>query len=369
MNLLRVVLMTLSVGMLSCLGPQGSRAQQPVVFGDTFPDLILQTPVGLPDRDYLGLPAAGTFTPSQIQADVVLVELLNVHCPHCQMQVPSYNELYQLIADDPAWRDRIKFIGIAVGNTPDEVARFRQNFNISFPIISDAGFLAYRAVGGSGTPFSIYLRQDRPGVPGVVAGTHLGLNTHYQKLYDELRSLADQEVAALRREGRHAEVTRNAIADLYPEEDLQYRVRTAVLENLQGIMSTFDRLDLRSGRRVYMARLRDGEQLRTVFAEVVSRSSICDICHDLHFIYLFDPTGKVLAFVPLQATKYGNVNWNTADVDKMRRRVVGRSLTSPAPFDPKVDAVTAATITSAMIFDSLNQGQSLLQELREKGLL
>lgn len=48
--------------------------------------------------------------------------------------------------------------------------------------------------------------------------------------------------------------------------------------------------------------------------------------------------------------------------------LVGTYLAAPEPFDPTVDAVTSATITSAMIFDSLAQGEELLRELREKGL-
>ena len=43
------------------------------------------------------------------------------------------------------------------------------------------------------------------------------------------------------------------------------------------------------------------------------------------------------------------------------------ALTAPRPFDPKVDAVTSATISSAIIFDSIAQGQALLEELRNKG--
>lgn len=35
-------------------------------------------------------------------------------------------------------------------------------------------------------------------------------------------------------------------------------------------------------------------------AKVVSRPPPCDVCHDIHFIYVFDSTGKILQFVPLQ---------------------------------------------------------------------
>jgi hypothetical protein len=51
----------------------------------------------------------------------------------------------------------------------------------------------------------------------------------------------------------------------------------------------------------------------------------------------------------------------------MRDRLLGKSLLQKHSYNPQVDAISSATITSALIFDSLNQGQSLLQELREKG--
>ncbi|RME36934.1 MAG: hypothetical protein D6794_07785, partial [Deltaproteobacteria bacterium] len=105
-----------------------------------------------------------------------------------------------------------------------------------------------------------------------------------------------------------------------------------------------------------------------LFAEVTSRQSICDICHDVHFIYVFDSQARVVAFEPIQLTKWGNVNWDSTEVERMRKKVVGSTLTAPPVFDPKVDAVTSATMTSAIIFDSLAQGESLLRELEQKGL-
>ena len=53
-------------------------------------------------------------------------------------------------------------------------------------------------------------------------------------------------------------------------------------------------------------------------------------------------------------------------MDKMRRRVVGEYLRTPRPFDPKVDAVTKATMTSAIIFDQLALGEELMQQLEQR---
>ncbi len=349
-------------------GHASGQERQIIAFGDFFPEIELQAPKEAGARDYLGISEADFFTPSQVKADLLLVELLNVHCPHCQMQAPSYNELFKLLEANPETRGRIKMLAIAVGNLPGEVKAFKAGYQVNFPIIADSRFAAHRALGGSSTPFSIYLRQDLPGRPGVVAGTHHGLNTHYQNLFEELRSLASEEVAELRSQGMAAQKVSKAIEPLFTNKELELRVRKALIR-AGGMIVDFSKVELRSGRRVYSALMERGQTRQRLFAEVTSRMSVCDICHDVHFIYVFDASGQVVGFEPLQLTKYGNVNWNAKEVSKMRERVVGKYLTAPPPFDPRVDAVTSATMTSAIIFDSLSLGEDLLQELRAKGLM
>ncbi|PLX84725.1 MAG: hypothetical protein C0617_06780 [Desulfuromonas sp.] len=339
-----------------------------VGLGDPFPELSLTTPAASDARDYLGLAPGERFTLSQVEADLVLVEMLNVHCPHCQMQTGPYNELFERIEADPETRGKIKILGLAAGNVADEVARFVADFRVRFPIVADPQFRFHRALGAGTTPLSIYVRQGAPGQEGVVAGSHLGMNLEHERLFAELRGLASEDLEDLRRRGRRIEKARTAIAPLFSEEELQYRVRTAVID-AGGVIVELSPVALRSGRRVYTALMKRDERRERLFAEVVSRTSVCDICHDVHFVYVFDASGRVVGFEPLQLTKYGNEPWSPGDVQKMTRRVLGRPLVSPAPFDPEVDAVTSATITSAVIFDSLAQGEGLLGELREKGLL
>lgn len=347
--------------------PLLAQESQPLGFGDPFPELKLQSPVEPSARSYLGLGKGGEFSLSQISAELVLVELLNVHCPHCQMQTPSYNELYKLIEANPKTRGKIKLIGFAVGNLPEEVAGFKQRFSVPFPILADPNFQLWRAVGGSSTPFSLYVRQVRPGQPGVVAGSHLGLNTHYQRLYQTLQRYAVSDPGELRRQGAAAEKVRATVAPVVSDVELETRLRQAFINLSNGIVE-FARLELRSGRQVYSAIVRQSQGVERLFAEVTSRPSVCDICHDVHFIYVFNTSGEILGFEPLQLTKYGNVDWNQKEVATMRQRVVGKYLTAPPPFNPKLDAISSATMTSAIIFDSLAQGESLLRELKDLGL-
>ncbi|MBW1801279.1 MAG: hypothetical protein JRJ85_11190, partial [Deltaproteobacteria bacterium] len=107
---------------------------------------------------------------------------------------------------------------------------------------------------------------------------------------------------------------------------------------------------------------------RRLFAEVIGHPVPCDVCHDAHFIYVFDTSGKILRFLPLQLTKYGNEPWDEEDVAKMKDRILGLSILQPMTFDPAVDAVSSATITSAVIFDSIFQGREIIEELKRKGM-
>lgn len=334
--------------------------------GDLFPEISLLSPAATTDRQYLQL-SGERFTPSQISAELLLVELLNVYCPHCQMQTPAYNELYRLIEENPATRGRIKILGIAVGNQDAEIAAFRKKFGIKFPILADPGFGVWRKIGGSATPMTFYVRHTGAGKPGVVSGVHRGLNTDYRQLYAQLIRMAAADPDKLRLQRQKVAERQAGVQPIFPAEQLEYRVRMALIRF--GTIVDLSELSPASGRKVYSAVMRRGEQVERLFAEVTSRTTICDVCHDVHFIYLFDRTTKVIGFEPLQLTGYGNVNWNEQQVEQMRKRVTGRYLSMPQPFDRQVDAISSATITSSIIFDSLAQGEELISELREQGFL
>jgi hypothetical protein len=71
----------------------------------------------------------------------------------------------------------------------------------------------------------------------------------------------------------------------------------------------------------------------------------------------------------LQLTKRDNKLWDEADAAKVQERILGHNLTQPLKFQPEIDAVSSATMTSAVIFDSLNKGHDRLKEIEDLGLL
>ena len=333
-----------------------ANAARRIDMGERFPEIVLPQPQQDQQRAYLGLAPGETFSINQIAAEVVLVEILNVLCPHCQKQTRPYNELFEMIEEDPQTRGKILMLGVAVGNSDLQIEDFIDIYAVDFPIVSDKSFKLHTAVGGGPTPFSIYLRRDAD-KPSVVAGTHLGEDKDMADLFAYLKETLSQPVSEFAELPLDEDAEDTTVEAFLPPQLMTARIKKSFSEF--GPVTQFEELKLPSQRRVYRALV--GEQ--PLFAEVLARSAICDVCHDVHFYYLFDAAGKVVAFESLHLTRYGNVAWSKEETAQMRKRVVGGYLTNPWSFDPQVDAISRATMTSAIIFNSLDQGASIMNEL------
>jgi len=117
----------------------------------------LKIPENPSHQTYLGVTGTGIFHVSQIKTQVVIIEIFNMYCPHCQRHAPSVNRLYKTI-NEGNLKDKIKVIGIAVGNSPYEVNYFKQTYSIPFPLFSDADWTIHNKLGQIKTPFFIALR-------------------------------------------------------------------------------------------------------------------------------------------------------------------------------------------------------------------
>ena len=114
-------------------------------------------------RNYLGISGEEPFTLSEITAPIVIVEIFNMYCPHCQKEAPQVNELYQLLKEDPKLDSRMKLIGIAMGNTPLEVDLFREKYSVLFPLFPDQDMAIGKALGVIATPTFVGLKANEDG--------------------------------------------------------------------------------------------------------------------------------------------------------------------------------------------------------------
>jgi hypothetical protein len=140
--------------------------------------------------------------------------------------------------------------------------------------------------------------------------------------------------------------------------------------SMRAVESSVERVEvqeLESGEMIYLGFVSGEIENKALFGRIVSKYSICDICHDTHFYYIIDQEGRLVYFNPIHVTKYGNLNWNHQDIVMLRSRLLGQDLFKPLPFDPSVDAVSQATMSSYLIFEGLNETKIVLKDYSENG--
>jgi peroxiredoxin len=130
----------------------------PPQVGGIFPELELLKPDNPAELKYLGLSGSGSFKINQIKADVVIIEIFSMYCPYCQGEAPNINNLFALIENNPAYKNKIKIIGIGINNSLFETNIFKKKYKIEFPLIPDGDFKLHKIIGEVRTPYFIVVK-------------------------------------------------------------------------------------------------------------------------------------------------------------------------------------------------------------------
>lgn len=124
-------------------------------------------------RQYLGIGDKHYFTFSDVDAQVVILNIFNVFCPYCQAEAPLINQLWERLNTDPALKGKAKMFAIAVNNSAFEVSVFRDKYGAAYPITPDVTFEVSKLTGKSiATPSFVVVRQGPQG--GQVIYSHSG---------------------------------------------------------------------------------------------------------------------------------------------------------------------------------------------------
>lgn len=140
---------------------------EPPKTGELLPEITLSVPLETEHQKYLGLPKSGEFTIPRIKASIVLIEFYSMYCPYCQDAAPRVNKFYSKIENNPDLKEKIRLIGIGVGNSQYEVDVFKNKYKIDFPLFPDADFSIHKLIGEVRTPYFIGVRIKEDGTHHV----------------------------------------------------------------------------------------------------------------------------------------------------------------------------------------------------------
>jgi peroxiredoxin len=475
-----------SVAVLLALFAAPDRASA-INVGDPFPPFLRENILTGQECSYLRIAPDKEFSLNDLSHDIIIIEFLNVYCHTCRMQVGIFNDLFTTIQKDPELSTRICMIGIAVGNTAEEIQDFKKNFGALYPILSDKEKVIFNMTGNvQGTPHTYILRKEdqrfiidyhaggvtskdrylntvRFALRGSFAGTTPGnkapafaiktargviddkkfqgkklilyfpanklypvkndtrnRNNQIKILMDITKQYPDVPVlivqypgfslpAALTTDGFYIgdSVNTKAMAQFRSTEGptvyfineygrVAFKDEGITLYNAQAIIqgkgeyravpkateeeivkllkdhisgegkkiAAVEKEVFENGNAMYVVTLEPRRDGVFLFARLESKPSLCDICHDSHFFYVLDQDGVLLDFFPVQLTKLGNVQWTDEDIAKIKRQIAGKNIFDPFPFNPKADAVSTATMSSSLIYESLNAGRNVFGELK-----
>ncbi len=179
------IIVLCTVSLIAGLSASGFCGDTPPRKGSQLPALRLNTPTDQKDRNYLCIPEQKQFELADVKADLIMLEVIGVYCPQCHKQRPHINRLFHRLQKDAHLANKIKFIGIAAGATPMEVAYLVKEAQIPYPIVNDEQFTTHQLLGNPRTPFNLVVTKQ-----GRVLWAHLGIIEDMNAFLATLKKLA-----------------------------------------------------------------------------------------------------------------------------------------------------------------------------------
>lgn len=146
------------------LGSAGCTTTQPVRQQPTIAATVPLPATGkATELAYLGIPQGTTkFSLDDVRAEVLIIDCFDMYCHACQSGAKRVHELYELV-QERRLAERIRFVGLGVGNTPLEVSLFKRKFDVPFPLFPDRSNDLARQFGPVRVPALIVLRRAPDG--------------------------------------------------------------------------------------------------------------------------------------------------------------------------------------------------------------
>lgn len=129
--------------------------------GEWFPSCRLMLLNYEDDKNYLGITHdSKTFSLEDIESEYLFIEFYNELCSECLEEVKTFKALYRLLEENPEWKTKVRILGIGSGSKKRNVARFRKEHEIPFPLVADEDWELFKCLGSPLLPASYLLKQE-----------------------------------------------------------------------------------------------------------------------------------------------------------------------------------------------------------------
>lgn len=140
-------------------------------------------PMSDEDAKYLGLEKAAEFTVKDVKSPYVLVEQFSTTCPHCMVQAPVLNNLYNLVNQDAKLKDKVKFLAVGQGNDEAALKMWKAFHKVPFPLIADPKSTLGDALNFHPYPVTMVLDKT-----GKIVLVHIGAFESADEVLKELKT-------------------------------------------------------------------------------------------------------------------------------------------------------------------------------------
>ena len=343
--------------------------------GDKFPNLALPDQLEKQDKEYLGIKIPffsfmqeDTFKLDEVKAELLFIEFFNKYCTSCQRQAPVNNEIYKCINSDNDLKNRVKFIGIGVGNSKRELDFFKSDKTIPFPLIPDPEFMGYEEIGDpGGTPYMLLVKKTDSGF--IVFSSHMGINKDKDFFVKEIKEALitdDSKLEEIKKTAGLKNKKRKLRLNM-SEEEIVNIVKASIGKSVKNnftpekiITTKLNEVD-----GLYVSKVYLNDKQETFYSKILSRKPICDVCHGIHFIVTFDIKGFIRDIHAIHLTKYGNEVWTEEEINIVNHKLVGKKISENIQYNYEVDSVTTATITTSLMYNSIKRLTPLVKQVKQ----
>jgi len=159
----------------------------PPKLGENLPEISMIAPVSKKDCAYLDIGEKTLFSIKDVDAELIVLEIIGVYCPVCHKQRPHINRLFHRVGKKADLSSKVKFLGISAGATAMEMVYYIKQFHVPYPVLPDEKFVIHKKLGQPLTPYTMIVSKD-----GQIRYAHLGLIEDMDMFFATLKKLADK---------------------------------------------------------------------------------------------------------------------------------------------------------------------------------